>query len=239
MNVDPISIRALNGGIQEQAMLCDLVKMLEDRDIRFFGSCAIGRDWDDNSIADRILNLFDKAGIHTAEFFIFTPYPGSVHWDRLVRQKRIVKWSHYNGAHVVSQPMGMSAEELYGQFIKVWNEFFRMQKTSHAAHLEPATWKEGKRSVGKPLERQGIRGQAVITGIGVLSPIGNSKDELTDALKAGKHGLKPATHFDASHFRTDLCGEIRILIRRSLEQEEIALYDDPYFWYAISAHDFC
>lgn len=238
MNVDPVSIRALSGGTQEQTMLCDLVKMLEDRDIRFFGSCALGRDWDDNSIADRILNLFDKAGIHTAEFFIFTPYPGSVHWDRLVRQKRIIDtdWSHYNGAHVVSQPMGMSAEELYGQFIKVWNEFFRMQKTSHAAHLEPATWKEGKRSVGKPLERQGIRGQAVITGIGVLSPIGNSKDELTDALKAGKHGLKPATHFDASHFRTDLCGEIRNFDpEKFLSKEEIALYDDPYFWYAISA----
>ncbi len=125
----------------------DLVKKLEDRDIRFFGSCGLGRDWDDTSIADRILDLYDKAGIHTAEFFIFTPYPGSVHWDRLIRQNRIIDytWAHYNGAHVVSQPTDMSPEQLYGQFIKVWNEFFRKQKSSHAASLEPATWKDGEK----------------------------------------------------------------------------------------------
>ncbi|NLG16988.1 MAG: radical SAM protein [Fibrobacter sp.] len=238
MNVDPVSIKALSGGAQEQQMLCDLVRILEDRDIRFFGSCALGRDWDDTSIADRIMNLFNKAGIHTSEFFIFTPYPGSVHWDRMIRQNRIFdfNWSHYNGAHVVSKPMNMSVDELYEQFIKVWNEFFRMQKASHAASLEPATWKEGKRSVGKPLERQGVRGQAVVTGVGVLSPIGNSIKELTDALKAGKHGIAPATHFDASGFRTDLCGEIRNFDPlKYLSKDEIKIYDDLYLRYAISS----
>lgn len=70
MNVDPISIKALQGGKKEQQMLCDLVKNLEDRGIRFFGSYAIGRDWDDTSIADRIIELSEKAKIRTSEFFL-------------------------------------------------------------------------------------------------------------------------------------------------------------------------
>lgn len=238
MNVDPFSIKALAGGKAEQQMLCDLVKKLEDRDIRFFGSCGLGRDWDDTSIADRILTLFDKAAIHTAEFFIFTPYPGSVHWDRLVRQNRIIDytWAHYNGAHVVATPRGMSVDELYKQYIKVWNQFFRMQKKNHIASLEPATWKEGKRSVGKPLERQGVRGQAVITGIGIFSPIGNDTEAVVKALETGAHGIAPITRFDASAFRTVLGAEIKgFRVEEHLSPEEIARYDDRYLHLAIAA----
>ncbi len=238
MNVDPVSIKALAGGKAEQQVLIDLVKKLEDRDIRFFGSCGLGRDWDDTSIADRILDLYDKAGIHTAEFFIFTPYPGSVHWDRLVRQNRIIDytWAHYNGAHVVTQPANMSADQLYGQFVKVWNEFFRMQKTQHAASLEPATWKDGRRSVGKPLERQGVRGHAVITGIGALTPIGNDPEAITNSLRNAISGIAPCTRFDASHFRTDLCGEIKGFDPLEyLSSDEVALYEDRYLQYAITS----
>jgi len=237
MNVDPVSIKALSGSKPEQQMLKDLVREMEDRDIRFFGSCGLGRDWDDTSIADKILTLYDKAGVHTAEFFIFTPYPGSVHWDRITRQNRVIdyNWSHYNGAHVVTKPMNMTPDELYGQFIKVWNEFFRMQKSTFAASLEPATWKDGKKSVGKPLERQGVRGQAVITGIGCLSPIGNDTETITNALRNGITGIAPATRFDASHFRTDLCGEIKNFNASDyLTKEEIELYDDRYLQYAIT-----
>jgi len=238
MNVDPLSIRALAGERAEQQLLCDLVKMCEDRDIRFFGSCALGRDWDDTSIADRILDLFDKAAIHTSEFFLFTPYPGSPQWDRLLRQDRIIDytWAHYNGAHVVTRPNSMSVDDLYRQYIKVWNEFFRRQKRSHAASLEPATWKNGKRSVGKPLERRGVRGQAVVTGIGILSAIGNDPAAVTASLKNGTHGLAAAGRFDASHFRTDIVGEIKGFDpHEMLSDDEIAMYDDLYLQYAITA----
>jgi 3-oxoacyl-[acyl-carrier-protein] synthase II len=237
MNVDPLSIKALAGEKKEQEMLCDLVKVLEDNDIRFFGSCAIGRDWDDTSIADRVIELYQKANIHTAEFFLFTPYPGSVHWDRLTRQNRIIDytWAHYNGAHVVTRPLNMTPDQLYGQFIKIWNEFFRMQKNQHAASLEPATWKDGKRSVGKPLERQGVKGQVVITGMGILSPIGNSSKEVVESLKNSQSGIDTIKRFDASHFRTDKGGEIKNFnAAEYLTQEEIALYEDRYFHYAIT-----
>ena len=238
LNVDPLSIRALLGGAREQRQLIDLVKKLKDRDINFFASCALGREWDEKGVAGRIIDLFSKADIHTAEFFIFTPYPGSTHWDRLERQHRIVDktWAYYNGAHVVFKPLNMSAEDLYGEFITVWNDFYRSQKDSHAASFEPSTWNNGRKVVGKPLQRQGVKNQAVITGIGILSPIGNDRDTILDALKNGRSGLAPITRFDASHFRTTLGGEIKDFDPRSyLSEDEIAEYDDRYLHYAITA----
>jgi 3-oxoacyl-[acyl-carrier-protein] synthase II len=238
MNVDPLSIKALQGGVQERRMLVDLVTMLRDRGMRFFGSCALGRDWDDLSIADRILDLFAAADIHTAEFFIFTAYPGSAQWDKLERQNRIIDktWAHYNGAHVVSRPLNMTPDQLYGQFIKVWNEFFRAQKKSHGASLEPATYRDGKQVVGKPLRRKAVKGQAVITGIGVLSPLGNDAETITAALRAGKSGLGSITRFDPSPFRLKHAGEIRGFdAHEMLNEHEIDDYDDTYLQYAVTA----
>jgi 3-oxoacyl-[acyl-carrier-protein] synthase II len=48
----------------------------------------------------------------------------------------------------------------------------------------------------------------VITGIGVLSPIGTGKDAFWDALAAGKSGFRPITLFDTTPFRTRIAGEI-------------------------------
>lgn len=238
MNVDPVSIKALQGGEAEQRQLCDLVARLEGRGIRFFGSCAIGRDWDDESIGDRVLNLFDKAGIRTSEFFLFTPYPGSVHWDRLKSQKRIIDetWSHYNGAHVVTRPLNMSPEKLNDVFINIWKEFFKRQKSQHSTYLEPLTFEQGIAVVGKPMQRAGVRGQAVISGIGVLSPIGNTTDSITQSLSNGTTGIRPIPYFDTSHFRTSIGGVIEGFDPHDhLSKEEIALYDDRYLLYAIAA----
>ena len=220
LNVDPISIRALQGEARERQMLVELVKNIEGRGIRFFASCALGRDWDDQNIADRILDLFSAAKVHTSEFFVFTPYPGSKHWDRMVRQKRIFdfNWAHYNGANVVAHPQNMTADQLREQFVKVWKEFFRSQKDLHSAHLEPATWQDGVQVLGKPMQRQGARCQAAITGVGVLSPIGQDAATITEALRTGRHGLAPVSRFDESLFRTNLGWRVERLFREGLAE---------------------
>ncbi|MBD3239418.1 MAG: radical SAM protein [Chitinivibrionales bacterium] len=237
MNVDPVSTRALQGGAKERQLLIDLVKQLEDRDIRFFGSFAVGREWDDTSIAERILELYTAANIRTSEFFIFTPYPGSVLWDRLERQNRIIDrtWSKYNGAHVVATHPNMTVEQLQEQFHAVWREFFKLQKNRNAAYLEPSTYQAGEKVVGKPLRRKGVPGQAVVTGIGVLSPIGNDTETLTSALREGRSGLAPISRFDTGHFRTGSGGEIRGFDPRDeLSAEEVQTYHDRYLQYAIA-----
>lgn len=238
MNVEPVSIRALQGGRREQQMLVDLVKATEDREMRFFASVGMGRDWDDAGFVDRALELLSVAGIRTAEFFVFTPFPGSPHWERMLAQQRIIdfRWSHYNGAHVVFTPQKMTADQLREQFVRIWREFFGMQKHQHAASLEPATWQDGVQVVGKPLQRQGTRDEAVVTGIGVLSPIGHDTATITDALRAGRHGIAPATRFETRHFRTSLFGEIRGFRAEDwLTPAELEEYEDPYLRYAIPA----
>ena len=236
MNVDPVSKAAIFGKGPERRMLADLVRQLADHGIRFFGSFAVGRDWDDASIADRILDLSAETGIHTAEFFLFTPYPGGLQWDRMESQKRIIDrdWSHYNGAHVVFRPELMTPDQLLEQFLRVWKGFYRAQAS--VARLEPSTWKAGVQVVGKPLDRQGVAGQPAIVGMGVLSPIGNSCTAMLDSLKTGRHGLGAITRFDTSSFRTSWGGEIRGANPPPLvTEEEIIRYGDIYLLWAISA----
>ena len=238
MNVEPVSIRALQGGQRERQALADLVKTLQDREIRFFASVGLGRDWDDLGVADRTLELLSAANVRTAEFFIFTPFPGSPHWDRMLSQQRIFdfEWSHYNGSHVVARPQNLTPDQLREQFIRLWREFFRLQKDRHAAALEPATWQDGVQVLGKPLQRQGARDEAAITGIGLFSPIGHDADTVTEALRHGRHGLAPVGRFDASHFRTNLFGEIKDFNAADwFAPAELAEYEDLYLRYSIAA----
>ena len=51
--------------------------------------------------------------------------------------------------------------------------------------------------------------RVVITGIGVVTAIGNSKDEFWDALAIGKNGIGPLTYFDASDYRTQIAAEVK------------------------------
>lgn len=51
--------------------------------------------------------------------------------------------------------------------------------------------------------------RVVVTGIGALTPIGNTKDEFWKGLAAGVSGAAPITRFDASLFKTQFACEIK------------------------------
>lgn len=51
--------------------------------------------------------------------------------------------------------------------------------------------------------------RVVVTGLGALTPIGNSKDEYWKNLVAGVSGAAPITHFDASLFKTQFACEVK------------------------------
>lgn len=53
-----------------------------------------------------------------------------------------------------------------------------------------------------------MRGRVVITGIGVLSPIGQGKDAFWEALRRGATGVCPITLFDTASFRVKSAGEM-------------------------------
>jgi len=51
--------------------------------------------------------------------------------------------------------------------------------------------------------------KVVVTGMGVVSPIGNSVEEFCASLKAGKSGIGPITSFDITGFDVTIGGEIK------------------------------
>jgi len=54
-----------------------------------------------------------------------------------------------------------------------------------------------------------MRRRVVVTGIGCVTPVGNTVPEFWNALKEGKNGIGPITHFDATHFPTKFAAEVR------------------------------
>ncbi|MCF6158213.1 MAG: beta-ketoacyl-ACP synthase II [wastewater metagenome] len=54
-----------------------------------------------------------------------------------------------------------------------------------------------------------ITRRAVITGLGILAPNGNGKDEYWDALVHGISGIKRITFFDPSSLSTQIAGEVK------------------------------
>lgn len=70
-----------------------------------------------------------------------------------------------------------------------------------------------------------MRARVVITGMGVVSPLGNEVGTFVDALLAGRSGIRPITHFDASALPTRIAGESEIepaLLESSLGDRKIA-----------------
>jgi 3-oxoacyl-[acyl-carrier-protein] synthase II len=54
-----------------------------------------------------------------------------------------------------------------------------------------------------------MRKKIVITGIGVVTPIGIGKEAFTNALKQGKSGAHRIENFDASNFSSQICAAVR------------------------------
>jgi len=53
------------------------------------------------------------------------------------------------------------------------------------------------------------RRRVVITGMGIVSPVGNSVEEAWNNIVAGRSGIGPVTKFDASTFPTKFAGEVK------------------------------
>ncbi len=55
------------------------------------------------------------------------------------------------------------------------------------------------------------RRRIVITGLGLVTPLGNSVRESWDNILAGASGIGPITHFDAADFPVRICGAVKDL----------------------------
>lgn len=79
--------------------------------------------------------------------------------------------------------------------------------------------------------------RVAITGLGAITPLGNSVHQFWNNILKGKSGIAPITKFDASKFKTTFAGEVKGFNAEDyLEKKEIRKYD-LFTQYAIAATD--
>ena len=79
--------------------------------------------------------------------------------------------------------------------------------------------------------------RVVITGLGALTPIGNTKDEYWEALISGKSGAAPITYFDTEKFKTKFACELKNFNATDFLDRKEARKMDKFTQYAMVASD--
>ncbi|MFM7381348.1 MAG: beta-ketoacyl synthase N-terminal-like domain-containing protein, partial [Bacteroidota bacterium] len=75
--------------------------------------------------------------------------------------------------------------------------------------------------------------RVVVTGLGALTPLGNSVQDYWSGLVQGRSGAAPITRFDASKFRTQFAAEVKGFDPENHMDRKEARKMDPYTQYAM------
>jgi 3-oxoacyl-[acyl-carrier-protein] synthase II len=82
-----------------------------------------------------------------------------------------------------------------------------------------------------------MKRRVVVTGLGALTPLGNSVGESWEGAIAGKSGIGPITKFDSTPFKSRIAGEIKNFDpMQFVDKQEVRRYDD-FILYAIAASE--
>jgi len=80
-----------------------------------------------------------------------------------------------------------------------------------------------------------MKKRVVITGMGCVTPLGNSVESFWENTKAGKCGIDKITHFDTEDFQVKLAGEVRDFDPSLYMDKKEARRMDLYSQYAVAA----
>ncbi|MDB5340503.1 MAG: 3-oxoacyl-(acyl-carrier-protein) synthase [Planctomycetaceae bacterium] len=81
-----------------------------------------------------------------------------------------------------------------------------------------------------------MRRRVVVTGMGAITPLGNSIDDTWNAMLAGGSGIGRITHFDASNFPTKIAAEVKNYdFAKWIDQPEIFQHTGRNIRFAIGA----
>ena len=71
-----------------------------------------------------------------------------------------------------------------------------------------------------------MKRRVVITGMGAVSPIGNTAEEMWQSAREGRCGIGPITHFDTTNHKVKLAGEVKDLdFTHYLDKKELRRMD--------------
>jgi len=74
-----------------------------------------------------------------------------------------------------------------------------------------------------------------VTGVGAVSPIGNTVQQMWKAVVAGQSGIGPITHFDASEYDTRIAAQVKDFAPQPYLTRKEARRLDPLIHFAVSA----
>lgn len=79
--------------------------------------------------------------------------------------------------------------------------------------------------------------RVVITGLGVISPIGNTVEEFWNNLIAGKSGAGPITYFDTKYFDTKFACQVKNFDPLNFMDRKLSTRVDPFTQFALASAD--
>jgi 3-oxoacyl-[acyl-carrier-protein] synthase II len=80
-----------------------------------------------------------------------------------------------------------------------------------------------------------LKKRVVVTGVGMITPLGLTAEESWEALKAGKSGIGKITRFDASEYPTQIAGEVKGFNPETYIEPKEVKKMDTFIHYAIAA----
>lgn len=81
--------------------------------------------------------------------------------------------------------------------------------------------------------------RVVVTGQGVISPIGNGKDAFWNALKIGENGIRPIASFDTTEYKAKLAAEVLDFDPTDYMEKKEARRMDRFCQFAVAAAKLC
>ncbi len=80
-----------------------------------------------------------------------------------------------------------------------------------------------------------MKRRVVVTGLGAITPIGNSVDEFFEGLKDGKIGFAPITRFDTTEYKCKLAAEVKDFVAKDHMDFKAAKRMELFSQYAVAA----
>lgn len=80
-----------------------------------------------------------------------------------------------------------------------------------------------------------MKKRVVITGMGAITPIGNSVEAFWESVKAGRLGFDAITHFDTTDYKCKLAAEVKDFQAEDYMDKKAARRMEPFSQYAVAA----
>lgn len=80
-----------------------------------------------------------------------------------------------------------------------------------------------------------MKRRVVVTGLGAVTPIGNTVEEFWSGIREGKVGIGPITKFDASEYKVQIAAEVKDFVAKERMDFKAAKRMEPFSQYAVAA----